>query len=215
MTGFHVALAMPMEAEKINVDSGDPIRFKIGELALANAEPIVKAAIKCLASSWPEGLLFEDLHAAALAQLPTGKRVGYERDKAASRKKLAGSLLMYRGVAIVNAWLNPPPELACLPLPEAPIALPVARLQARQGNVVSNSRHQQIKLDDVERHIVTMLDGKHERSALVKILQDAAADDPALVTPGGEILESASNEKLLQILEGVLMRLRDSALLIV
>jgi methyltransferase-like protein len=214
MSGFHVALAMSIEAGKINLDSDDPIRFKIGELSLANAKPIVKAAVKCLASSWPEAMLFEDLHRAALNALPTGKRVGYERDQAASRKTLAVALLVYRGVALVNAWLNPPPGLARLPLPEAPIALPVARLQARQGKVVSDSRHQQVKLDDVERHIVAALDGKHDRPALVKILQDAAADDPALVTPGGEILQVASQEKLSQILEAALLRLRHSALLI-
>ena len=214
MSGFHVALAMPIEAGKINLDRDDPIRFKIGDLSLSNTKPIVKAALKCLASSWPGGLLFEDLHRAALAVLPTVKRVGYERDEAASRKTLAVALLVYRGVALVNAWLNPPPELAGLPLPEEPIALPVARLQARQGKVVSNSRHQQIKLDEVERHVVAMLDGKHDRPELIKILQDAAADDPALVTPGGEILRVANDEKLSQILEAALLRLRNSALLI-
>jgi hypothetical protein len=80
---------------------------------------------------------------------------------------------------------------------------------------VSDSRHQQLKLDDVERHIVAVLDGKHDRPALIKILQDAAANDPSLVTPGGEILKVASSEKLTQILESVLLRLRDSALLVV
>ena len=215
MRGFHVALAMPIEAQKINLDNDDSIRFKVGELSLSNTKPIVKAAIKCLASSWPEGLLFEDLHTAALDLLPTARRLAYDRDEAACRKTLAVALLVYRGVALVNAWLNPPPEMACLPLPEAPIALPVARLQARQGKVVSNSRHQQIKLDEVERHVVAMLDGKHDRPELIKMLQDAAADDPALVTPGGEILKVASSEKLSQILEAVLLRLRDSALLVV
>ena len=179
-----------------------------------NAEPIVKAAVKCLASCWPEGLLFEDLHAAALDVLPTAKREGYERDEAACRKMLSVALLMYRGVALVNAWLNPPPDPACLPLPEAPVALPVARIQARQGNAVSNARHQQIKLDDVERHIITILDGRHDRPELIKYLQDAAATDPTLAAPGGEILQVASDEKLPQILEAVLLRLRDSALLI-
>ena len=214
MSGFNVSLAMPIEAGNINLDSGDPIRFKIGELALANSEPIVKAAIKSLASSWPEGLLFEDLHATALSLLPTGSRVAYERDEAACRKKLAAAMLMYRGVALVNVWLNPPPEMACLPLPAAPIALSLARLQARQGNSVTNARHQQIKLDDVERQIVAALDGKHGRPELIKILQDAAADEPGLATPRGEILRVANDEKLSQILEAALLRLRNSALLI-
>jgi cyclopropane fatty-acyl-phospholipid synthase-like methyltransferase/methyltransferase-like protein len=214
MNGFYVALAMPIEAEKINLDSDDPIRFKIGELKVMNSQPIVKAAIKCLAASWPEGLLFEDLHTTALTMLPTGRRVVYERDEAASRKMLVDSLLMYRGVALANIWLNPPSDLATLPLAERPVALPVARIQAKQGNSASNARHQQIKLDEVERHIIAALDGKHDRPALLKILQDSAATDPGLTTPGGEILRAVNDEELSQILEAALLRLRNSALLI-
>jgi cyclopropane fatty-acyl-phospholipid synthase-like methyltransferase len=215
MSGFYVALAMPIEAAKINLDSDDPIRFKIGELALSNVEPIVKAATRCLASSWPEGLLFEDLYSAALKALPSAKRVGYEHDEAAGRKMLAVALLMYRGAALVHAWLHPPPDLVGLPLPERPKASSVARVQARQSNAVSNSRHQQVKLDDVERLVVALLDGRQDRPELIKNLQDAAASDPALGTRDGDILQGASDEKLSRILADVLLRLRESGLLVV
>jgi hypothetical protein len=50
---------------------------------------------------------------------------------------------------------------------------------------------------------------------LIKNLQETAASDPTLGTLEGDILQGASDEQLSRILEDVLLRLRESGLLVV
>lgn len=66
MRGFYFAPTMEMRAEHIDLDSEDPVIFKLGEMKLESAEPIVKAAVRQFANHCPEALSFDDLHAALL-----------------------------------------------------------------------------------------------------------------------------------------------------
>ena len=45
-----------------------------------------------------------------------------------------------------------------------PTASPLARLQAASGNAVTNLRHESITLGEFERHLLLLLDGKHDRT---------------------------------------------------
>jgi hypothetical protein len=89
----------------------------------------------------------------------------------------------------------------------------VARLQTLQGNTVSNSRHQQIKLDDLERHLVTVLDGQRDNNGLVDSLRCAFAKGLA-ITVNGQNLVELPDKKLSQLIENALVRLRDAGLLV-
>ena len=216
MRGFHFALAMALPAKHIDLDSDDPVSFNFGEMNLASVEPIAKAAVRQLANHWPEALFFDDLHAAALKGLPSGKRARYtsknHREGSASKKTLASSLLMLLGAGIVHAWVHPPRKRPRLQ--ERPVASRVAQLQARQGGLVSNGLHQQVMLDDTERHIIAILDGEHDRDALVDSLRDAVASGAMVIKASGETLQEVSGDRLLQIVEKTLQSLRESALLV-
>jgi methyltransferase-like protein len=216
MRGFHVALAVAIRSEQIDLDSDDPVSFKLGEMKLASAEPIVKAAVKRLADLRPEALSFEDLHTAALEALPASNRARYGGENngegSAGKKALASSLMMFFGAGLVHAWLHPPPRLS--PLQERPVASPVARLQARQGKVVSNSHHQQVMLDDTERHLIAILDGEHDRQALIDSLHDAFDRGAMVIEASGETLEEVSSDRLSLIVASTLERLREAALLV-
>jgi hypothetical protein len=55
---------------------------------------------------------------------------------------------------------------------ERPVASPLARLQAEAGSMVTTMRHTTDELaDDVDRCLVQMLDGTHDRSALAAALR--------------------------------------------
>jgi methyltransferase-like protein len=155
------------------------------------------------------------LHAAALEALPSAKRARYEGkdngEGSASKKALASSLMMFLGAGLVHAWVHPPPELS--QLQERPVASPVARLQARQGTLVSNGHHHQVMLDDTERHLIAILDGEHDREALIDSLRDAFASGAMVIEAGGEALQEVSNDRLSLIVGKALERLREAALL--
>jgi methyltransferase-like protein len=218
MRGFHVALAMALPWEHIDLDSDDPVSFKLeGQgLKLASAEPIVKAAVRRLAEHWPEALSFDDLHAAALEALPCAKRAHYDGEDngkgSASKKALASSLMTFLGAGLVHAWVHPPRKLA--PLQQRPVASPVARLQARQGKVVSNGHHRQVVLDDTEHHLIAILDGEHDRQALIDSLRDAFASGAMVIETSGEALPEVGSETLSLIVDKALARLRELALLV-
>jgi methyltransferase-like protein len=216
MRGFHFALAVALRADQIDLDGDDPVSFKLGEMKLASAEPIVKAAVRQLANHWPEALSFDDLHDAALEGLPTAKRARYTSknngEAAASKKSLASSLMMLLGTGLVHAWVHPPRKRP--QLQERPVASRVARLQARQGGLVSNGLHQQVMLDATERHIIAILDGKHDREALIDSLREAFASGTMTIKTSGEELREVSDQRLSLIVEKALERLRESALLV-
>jgi hypothetical protein len=51
---------------------------------------------------------------------------------------------------------------------ERPEASPLARHQAGSGRLVTNQRHEMVRIeDDLGRRLVTLLDGKHDHTSLV------------------------------------------------
>ena len=80
--------------------------------------------------------------------------------------------------------------------------------------MVSNGHHQQVMLDDTERHLIAILDGEHDREALIDSLQDAFASGAMVIKASGEAVEEVSSERLSAIVDKTLERLRDAALLV-
>ncbi len=107
--------------------------------------------------------------------------------------------MMLLGAGIVHAWVHPPRKRPRLQ--ERPVASPIARLQARQGGLVSNGLHQHVMLDDTERQIVANLDGEHDRQALVDGLRDALASGAMVIKESDEAPPEVSGERLSQIVE--------------
>ena len=97
---------------------------------------------------------------------------------------------------------------------EQPIASRVARLQARQGASATNTRHQQVLLDNTERHLIAILDGKHDREALIESLRDAFARGAMVIKADGEAVQEVSSERLSAIVDKTLEHLRHAALLV-
>ena len=61
------------------------------------------------------------------------------------------------------------PRMA-LRVSERPIASSVARLQARSSDKVTNLRHERVSLDQLDRYLLSHLDGSHDLAALVETL---------------------------------------------
>ena len=215
MRDFEFGMAVALRADQIDLGSDDPVRFKIGETRLSSTEPIVKAAVKHLTGRWPDAMTFRSLHAAASKSLlapdqPRSPSSGTD-PLAQSEHILASSLLAFLGAGLVHAWVHPPEALS--PLREKPVASMLTRAQARRGNLVSNRRHQQLKLNDTERHLIGLLDGEHDRTALVKDLRTAFGNGTMVIKAAGGNLTQANDERLSTIVDQALAHLHDGALL--
>jgi Predicted methyltransferase regulatory domain/Methyltransferase domain/PKMT, C-terminal winged helix domain len=118
---------------------------------LATDHPLVRAALERVADAWPAAVWAREL-------IPTGSS---PEDRAA----LCDALLRSYAANLVQLHAHPP-ALTTTP-GETPEASPLARHQARAGDMVTNLRHVSVRIeDDLGRELVTLLDGTRDRAAL-------------------------------------------------
>ena len=221
MREFQFGMAIPLRSDQIDLGSDDPVSFKLGGQKISSVEPVVKAAIKQLASQWPDTMSFSDLHAAAVKALPAGNRPRHSRKRSSdkdmsasasvSEQTLASSLMTFLGAGLVHAWVHPPKPLSSIG--EKPLASSLARAQARRGKIISNFRHEQVMLDDTERHLIGLLDGEHNRQALIDNLRSAFSGGSMVIKSNIDTLKEVSSDHLSAIVNKALARLHSAALL--
>src|SRR5207248_8395852 len=131
--------------------------------------PVIKAALLALYEAWPRCVPFDDLWRAVRARLPAPP--GDE-----ARSGLAEALAQCWLTSLVEVHATPPP--LCLTVSERPVAFSVARFQAKAGaSGVCNLRHRTVPLDDVDRKLVSLLDGTRDRAALAREMGTEVALD--------------------------------------
>jgi SAM-dependent methyltransferase len=130
-----------------------------GGRTFSATDPLLTAALVCLAESWPRALSFEPLWAAARARLGPAGDPGHD-----TRSLEANLLRLYsRGLVELHACASAFVAAAG----ERPAASPLARLQAEAAAVVTNLRHGLVPLDEQERLVLRHLDGRRDRAALL------------------------------------------------
>ena len=118
---------------------------------LATDHPLVRAALARVGDEWPAAVWVGDL-------IPAGS-------SAEGRGVLCDALLRAYAANLVQLHAHPP-ALTTSP-GEMPEASPLARRQARAGDMVTNLRHVSVHIeDDLERELVALLDGARDRAAL-------------------------------------------------
>jgi hypothetical protein len=133
-------------------DAGGAVTFEgpTGS-TLATDHPLVRAALERVADAWPAAVWVRELIAAGSSP----------EDRAA----ICDALLRSYAANLVQLHAHPP-ALATTP-GEMPEASPLARHQARAGDMVTNLRHVSVRIeDDLGRELVTLLDGTRDRAAL-------------------------------------------------
>jgi methyltransferase-like protein len=98
-----------------------------------------------------------------------------------------------------------------------PVASPLARLQATQGEKVTNLRHEVVVLDSFSRQILPLLDGTRDREALAAALAKLAKEGVLKVRDkqSGASLTSATalDDVLRRVVQAGLPSLARAALL--
>lgn len=173
-------------------------------------EAITSAALLHLESIAPRAAHFNDLFKAACQML----NLSGTPEQAAS--VLADDLLAAFCVdtQLVELLAYDP---ACASIaPEHPEMSSVARHQARQSRIVSNLRHEQTELDTTTSLLAPLLDGQHDRKALLQALASRTQGAVTITEQGAAKVPEGTtvDEALARELEQGLATLAAAALLL-
>src|SRR5262249_52698072 len=146
--------------------------------------PLVKAALLALYEAWPGALPFDAVLAAARQRLGRGAAA-----EEGGRGLLAQALLQLY-LSNLAALHAPPPPFGREP-GDRPLASPLARLQAADGDRVTSRLHKLVDLEGVDRYVLLCLDGTRDRAAIADALAGAVASGRVELRHDGQPLRDA------------------------
>lgn len=171
------ALARPdSPTTDVRSEAQEPFVSVFGD-RLSVGQPLLKAALIALRSRWPRSAGFDELHADVLARLErtTGDADGF-----------ATFLLQGHLANLVELHTDDPP-VAAEP-GDRPRAGALARRDAAAGSRVISLRGGAVVLQDVDRLILSLLDGTRTRADVVDVLASQVADGRLQMHRDGRLL---------------------------
>ena len=173
--------------------------------------PVHKAFLTLLEQAWPASIPCAALAEAAQALLDSEQSSAgrYLADRAAIGEMLLPLYLKQ----LIEISVEPPRFQTTIPA--LPTASPYARLQAKQGMVVTNLRHQRVQLGALDHELLQHLDGSRDRPALAQLLDQALASGQLTIQNDAGPLPTAERtpDLVAEILEHSLVNLARQALL--
>jgi hypothetical protein len=146
--------------------------------ALRTPHSVTKAAMLVLTAEWPRALSFAELLGATMKQLADSGIAPPAPPAPAPRETLASDLLQCYACGLIEFHATPPPFTA--EVSERPVANPLARWQAAQGQLqLTGMKHQVINVDDNLRRLVPLLDGSRRRGDLYRTVTEWLLASPA------------------------------------
>jgi methyltransferase-like protein/trans-aconitate methyltransferase len=170
LINLHVSSSAMPEVNNPDVRSLASVNFRNPRgLVTTSSDPVIKGLLLTLAKCWPSSMSYRELIAAALS-LAKGKPEAVEEgvhDAAGAR--LALQIFQLYESTLLDLSVCPSP---CTVSPPArPRVTALARLQAAKSNLVTNLRHESARVADLDRRIIPMLDGQHDKDQLVAEMQ--------------------------------------------
>ena len=207
---FQVASMLKRRGAGGRLGGADEWEFAAGELSVQVTAPLHKATLTALERAWPVPLSCEELVTTAQALLDAAETGGIRAESAAIAE------------VVLSLYLKNVVEISTGPcrfqaaVSQFPRASPLARLQAAEGMVVTNLRHQRVQLGALDHELLRHLDGRRQREALAEALREALAAGRLTITnDAGPIpAQSQTPELVAEILEQGLASLARQALLI-
>jgi methyltransferase-like protein/cyclopropane fatty-acyl-phospholipid synthase-like methyltransferase len=188
IAGLHVASgAAPDEtAGPAAAPAGpDSVTYKSRSgMGMTTNRPLVKAAMQVLRAAFPATVPLDTLRQEA--QKVIGRNPADPMQAAEDNQAVAAALLSaYVGTDMVELHAHPVEFTRAAG--EKPVASPVARAQAPRG-AAANRRHELVRLGDLDKHLIPLLDGTNDRAALVEKLSAVAARGEMKVQQNGVAL---------------------------
>jgi SAM-dependent methyltransferase len=191
-----------------------------GNHAAASSQdgPFLKAALGHLHQVWPRSIAFDSLLQAARTQLGASPDSQADLMAAEAEDLKAGLRRCYDQKRVELSTLPPP---FVLNVSDKPVASPLARLQVQTGDTVTSLRHEAGQLNDFGREVLSLLDGNHDRPAILARLVHAVElgritlkrSEPN-VSPGPTGLPSLLQRAIEETLDNCLKKIARFALLV-
>ncbi len=217
---LHVAsAAKPVDAagqplEVATVNNEDNISYKSPNgMSMATTRPLLKAAMQVLGTNYPATIPFDVLRKQA-RELMGGDTADAKLVAEDTQVIAIGLLNCYMGSDLIE--LHGMPINFVKQISATPTATPMARMQATKSATVTNRRHEVVRLNDLDRHLVPLLDGKHDKAALVEKLTVIAQSGALNVQRDGLTLYDANEiqQALNAIIEQAIGNVARMALLV-
>jgi len=172
----------PLQQVKVT-DEKENVSYKTASgMSMATTRPLLKAAMSILATAFPGTVPFDILRKQSREMI--GGEVADPKVIADDTMVLAVGLLnCYMGSDLIE--LHGMPINFCRVPGPMPMALPIARVQSIHGQTVTNRRHEVVRLNDLDKHLVPLLDGTNDRPTLVEKLTKIAASGQLNVQKDG------------------------------
>ena len=177
LRALHVASAakpvVPDGKTELNLANDESVTYRSPQgMTMATNRPLLKIAMHLLQTAYPASIPFDTLRLQARENLggadPTDPRTIAED----TQQIAVGLLNCYMGSDLI--------ELFGMPIGfartagEYPTALQLARINAAKTGIIANRRHEVVRLNELDRHLIPMLDGSNDRAALVTKLTEVA-----------------------------------------
>jgi len=163
--------SQPLQQVKVS-DDKENISYKTASgMSMATTRPLLKAAMSILAQAFPGTVPFDILRKQA-REMVGGDGADPKLIVDDTQVLAVGLLNCYMGSDLIE--LHGMPITFCRVPGVKPMALPMAQVQALRSQTVTNRRHEVVRLNDLDKHLIPLLDGTNERPALVEKLTKIA-----------------------------------------
>jgi methyltransferase-like protein len=209
-------IASPIKAVAENPEVAIP---KAETFALPNGvqlttpQPLVKAALQHLGEIWPKSIKFDDLLHKALAKV--APNVIQDKNAAQAQSQLLGADLLT--AYSTNAVVFRTHELPFVTeVSDKPKVSDLARHQAENNNYVTNQLHEIVTIDVFSKHLIALLDGKHDHKQLLDELTKLVKADTLVVQKDGKQVKDgeALKESLKTAMDESLSKMAKAAVLV-
>jgi methyltransferase-like protein/2-polyprenyl-3-methyl-5-hydroxy-6-metoxy-1,4-benzoquinol methylase len=207
LSRFYLASPAVPETPELDFRAGSIAKFLApnGD-SLATDHPVTKAAMLHLEEVWPQTVPFDTLLTEAYTRLNGSMPPTTEmRD---DRQILGANLL--KGFSynedLVEFHVYAPHFVK--EVRDRPVASPVARFLAKNSMIITNMRHELVKLEGLSYSLLPFLDGSRDRPTLLDLLDEWQAKSIL------ELHHATSREALAELLEAALRTLASAALLV-
>jgi methyltransferase-like protein/SAM-dependent methyltransferase len=202
---LHVTISKRFPTDTGDVRSADTVQYQSASgMTLSTSNPILKGAMQVLGRAWPATVSYPEL-VREVTELVGGEGVDQSLGVGLLNTYLSSDLFEVHAAPVRSVALGERPE-----------ALAVARAKLAAGEEgVANRRHNHLRVSDLDRRILPLLDGTRDRSAILDRLAELAVAGDLTVSRQGERLTDpeAIREALGPALEQSLDRYATSCLL--
>lgn len=196
---FHVTSILIPAEQNMELHSTNPGQFSTHDgIMLGTSEPLMKAALICLFESAPNSMTIKEIIESACKKLGIKPPVD-----AAEIAKVTAQV----GQALLTAYTSLPSgslEFFTRPIKHAdldfskPRASKLAQIQAGMIGMVTNPRHQMIRLGDFEKALFPMLNGQTPLTEITKTFKDMVNTNKLMVKNNGVQAEPFKADEIIQ-----------------